>query len=131
MKSSPFVLQKTVVKSDLDTLDHVNNVIYLQWVQEVAKAHWEKATGHLKEDFGHWIVRSHHITYKQAVKLGDKLQIETYVKHSRGALSERLVNIFLQNSRILMAHCSTQWCYVSTDTHKPISIPKSVIEILN
>ncbi len=100
MKSSPFVLQKTVVKSDLDTLDHVNNVIYLQWVQEVAKAHLEKATVHLKEDFGHWIIRNHHITYKQAVKLGDKLQIETYVKHSRGALSERLVNIFLQDSRI-------------------------------
>ena len=81
MKSSPFVLQKTVVKSDLDTLEHVNNVIYLQWVQEIVKARWEKVTASLKEDFGYWIFRSHHITYKQAVKLGDKLQIETYVKY--------------------------------------------------
>ena len=79
MKSSPFALQKTVVKSDLDTLEHVNNIIYLQWVQEIAKAHLEKVTAQLKQDFGHWIVRSHNITYKQAAKLGDKLQLETYV----------------------------------------------------
>ena len=131
MKSSPFVLQKIVVKSDLDTLEHVNNIIYLQWVQEIAKAHWEKVTAQLKEDFGHWIVRSHNISYKQAAKLGDKLKIETYVKHSRGALSERIVDIFFQNSRNLVAHCSTQWCYVLKNTHKPICIPKSVIEILN
>ena len=39
MKSSPFVLQKTVVKSDLDTLEHENNAIYLQWlVQEIVKS---------------------------------------------------------------------------------------------
>ena len=131
MKSSPFVLQKIVVKSDLDTLEHVNNVIYLHWVQEIAKAHWEKVTSNLRVDFGYWIVRSHHITYKRAVRLGDKLQIETNVKYCRGVLSERIVKIFFQNSRILAAHCSTLWCFVSTDKHKPLCIPQSVIEILS
>ena len=47
MSSDPsterFVLPITVEASDIDELGHVNNVVYLRWVQEIATAHWQAA----------------------------------------------------------------------------------------
>jgi len=130
MKPSPFCIEKTVVQSDLDALDHVNNVVYLKWVQEAALAHWEHLIDGKTQTFGFWVVRSHHITYKQPALLGDALLLETYVAQTRGTLSERVVEIYKKESRTLLAHCRTQWCYLDTKNLKPISIPTSVSQLL-
>ncbi len=34
-----FVTNYTVVKSNIDELNHVNNVVYLQWIQDIANLH--------------------------------------------------------------------------------------------
>lgn len=41
-----FTLERTVLPEHLDTLNHVNNVQYLYWVQEAAQAHWEALIAH-------------------------------------------------------------------------------------
>lgn len=131
MKQNLFVLHKTVVQDDLDDLNHVNNVVYLQWVQEAAKAHWQTLIANQTQEFGYWVVRSHHITYKQAAQLGDLLKIETFVKQTRGMLSERIVNFYLEQSRTLIASCSTQWCYLDINSLKPKLIPVTVNNLLS
>ena len=58
----------------LDELQHVNNVQYLQWVQDIAGAHWQHLIANREETFGLWVVRSHHIEYKRQAKLGDQIR---------------------------------------------------------
>lgn len=126
MKS--YSMTTEVLPEHIDTLGHVNNVQYLCWVQDAAHNHWEALIQNIDKPLGVWVVRSHSITYKQAALEGDKLTIKTYVKQSRGVLSERIVEIFNAEKKLL-AVCSTQWCYINPINQKPEMIPNTVLEL--
>jgi acyl-CoA thioester hydrolase len=117
-----------VLTEHIDALGHVNNVQYLYWVQDAAHNHWEALIQNIDKPLGVWVVRSHSITYKQAALEGDKLTLKTYVKQSRGVLSERIVEIFNAEQKLL-AVCSTQWCYINPINQKPEMIPNTVLEL--
>ena len=82
-----FTLTTKVLAEHIDNLGHVNNVQYLQWVQEAAFAHWEALIQNQKETLGIWVVRSHSITYKNPAFINDEITLKTYVKQSKGVLS--------------------------------------------
>ncbi|MCH1432971.1 MAG: acyl-CoA thioesterase [Flavobacteriaceae bacterium] len=126
MKS--YSMTTEVLTEHIDTLGHVNNVQYLYWVQDAAHKHWEALIQNIDKPLGVWVVRSHSITYKQAALEGDKLTLKTYVKQSRGVLSERIVEIFNAEQKLL-AVCSTQWCYINPINQKPEMIPNTVLEL--
>jgi acyl-CoA thioester hydrolase len=115
-----------VEESHLDELQHVNNVQYLKWVQDIAEAHWQHLIRDNPTEFGLWVVRSHHIEYKRQVKLGDRLRVVTHVELTEGFLSERRVRFFLEDSNTLVAQCSTQWCYLDPLSQKLLRIPEEV-----
>lgn len=116
----------TVTSEHLDELQHVNNVQYLQWVQDVAGAHWQHLIRDNPTEFGLWVVRSHHIEYKRQAKLGDTLRVVTHVATAEGFQSERRVRFFLGDTKTLVSQCSTQWCYLDPKTHKLLRIPPEV-----
>lgn len=126
MKS--YSMTTEVLPEHIDALGHVNNVQYLYWVQDAAHNHWEALIQNIDKPLGVWVVRSHSITYKQAALEGDKLTLKTYVKQSRGVLSERTVEIFNAEQKLL-AVCSTQWCYINPINQKPEMIPNTVLEL--
>lgn len=126
MKS--YSMTTEVLTEHIDALGHVNNVQYLYWVQDAAHNHWEALIQNIDKPLGVWVVRSHSITYKQAALEGDKLTLKTYVKQSRGVLSERIVEIFNAEQKLLVV-CSTQWCYINPINQKPEMIPNTVLEL--
>ena len=126
MKS--YSMTTEVLPEHIDALGHVNNVQYLYWVQDAAHNHWEALIQNIDKPLGVWVVRSHSITYKQAALEGDKLTLKTYVKQSRGVLSERIVEIFNAEQKLL-AVCSSQWCYINPINQKPEMIPNTVLEL--
>ena len=109
-----------------DELEHVNNVQYLQWVQDIAGAHWQSLIAGKEETFGLWVVRSHHIEYKRQVKLGDRLRIVTHVEVTEGFQSERHVRFFLGDTPTLVVQCRTQWCYLDAQSHRLLRIPPEI-----
>lgn len=115
-----------VASTHLDDLNHVNNVQYLQWVQDIAGAHWQQLIANREEAFGLWVVRSHHIEYKRQAKLGDTLRVVTHVELTEGFQSERHVRFYLGNTTTLIAQCKTQWCYLDAQTHKLLRIPPAI-----
>jgi acyl-CoA thioester hydrolase len=125
----PFEQILQVEKVHLDELNHVNNVQYLQWVQDIAGAHWQSLIIGKKESFGLWVVRSHHIEYKRQAKLGDALRILTHVELTAGFMSERKVHFYLGDSSTLVAQCSTQWCYLDPTTQKLLRIPEEIHDL--
>ncbi len=126
MKS--YSMTTEVLTKHIDALGHVNNVQYLYWVQDAAHNHWEALIQNINKPLGVWVVRSHSITYKQAALMGDTLTLKTRVKQIRGVLSERIVEIF-NAERKLLAVCSTQWCYINPINQKPELIPDSILEL--
>jgi len=119
----------TVTKEHLDDLDHVNNVQYLLWAQEIAKAHWENIKGLTEEKAAVWMVRNHQVTYRLGAFLGDTIRIETHVKELRGPLSLRVVAFFNDKNNQLLVHCETQWCWVDQKSRKPVKVTDQIKEL--
>jgi len=120
--------EKTVVvkKEDLDDLEHVNNVRYLQWVQDISKEHWQSKASKEIQDSVVWVVMNHNINYKLAAKLNDVIQIRTHIEKSRGAVSVRVVEMFDSKTNRLLVRSSTEWCLLNAKTLKPNRISEDI-----
>ena len=125
-----FTQEKEVLSEHLDEFNHVNNIRYLEWVQEISKKHWNILTRNKKYEFQIWIVRSHNIVYKKRAKLGNELLLETYVKECKNYISERIVNVLQKKNLEVIAQCKTTWCYVNKISYNLERIPKEVKELL-
>ncbi|WP_430907787.1 acyl-CoA thioesterase [Maribacter sp. 2-571] len=83
-----------VAKKDLDELYHVNNVRFVQWIQDISKAHWELLVGDEMRKNMVWVVTHHDISYKGAATEDQELRIKTYISESKGAQSMRIVEFY-------------------------------------
>lgn len=121
-----YVHRRTVTEDDLDDLHHVNNVRYVQWIQDIAKEHWEvRATDELKKRFI-WVVIRHEIDYKKQAFLGDDLLIETYVGEITFVTSERYVNIKNAETGEILVAAKSMWCLLDADSKRPTKITEDL-----
>ncbi|MDU8886887.1 acyl-CoA thioesterase [Yeosuana sp. MJ-SS3] len=119
----------TVSDSDLDSLNHVNNVRYVQWVNDIAKEHWQKnATPNMLKDH-FWVMINHCIEYKSSALLNDQVKLKTFVIKSEGVTSTRVVEMYNEKNEKLIARSETNWCFMNSQTKKPTRITQEVIDL--
>ncbi|MEY8848668.1 acyl-CoA thioesterase [Psychroserpens sp. XS_ASV72] len=121
----------TVTESDLDSRNHVNNVRYVQWVQDIAEADWTSNTSEDLRSLFFWVMISHHIQYKSEAVLGDVLLLKTYVKTSEGVKSIRMVDIYNKDTGKLLTTSETIWCLISHETKRPARITQEIISVFS
>ena len=122
----PYSIKLTVTEKDLDDLRHVNNVRYLDWIQQISKDHWQnKAEESLQKEFV-WVVRKHTILYYSGAKLDDELLLETEIINSKGPISTRRVVIKDNKTDKLVVTSETDWCLVNPTSMRPVRIPDSI-----
>ncbi|MEP3839143.1 MAG: thioesterase family protein [Algibacter sp.] len=120
-----------VAQTHIDDLNHVNNVHYVQWVQDIAKAHWQsKASEELQAKYS-WFLLSHYIEYKSAALLNDTINLKTYIAKAEGATYTRIVEIHNANTNKLLAKSETKWCLVNAKTERPCRIPQEIVELFD
>lgn len=128
--SNPQIFEQniSVTRAHLDELNHVNNVQYLQWIQDVAKEHWlEAAQAEWLEKYA-WVALNHFIEYKKPAFLGDELLVQTHVHEFTGAKSKRLVRITNKKTGDLVVQSSTWWCMIDRETNKPMRLPAEMLK---
>jgi len=129
MTSEVFEYQISVEQSAIDEMNHVNNVVYLQWIQEIAKKHWEAKTDqNIRNNFV-WVVMKHEINYLSAAIEGDTITIRTWIAQHHGAKSERHTSIIHTATQKQIVSASTTWCLLNKKTLKPHRIPKEISEL--
>ncbi|EAR15816.1 acyl-CoA thioesterase [Robiginitalea biformata] len=121
---------RRVAPEDLDNLDHVNNIRYLEWVQELAGDHWAQLTRPEWDADYIWVVKSHQIQYHRSALLGEELALETFVEEARGAISKRVVEIRMRDSLDPVATCKTEWCLLEKSRLTPVRMPSGMIAAL-
>ncbi len=117
---------KQVEQADLDELQHVNNVRYVQWIQDISRAHWESIAPEEIRKTAIWVVRQHLIQYRNAAKLGDTLRMQTYIKKSEGAISTRVVEMEDLSSGKPIVRSETEWCLLDSHTYRPMRISEEI-----
>ena len=120
MEINPEIYEKKIVVEEkhLDKQNHVNNVQYVQWVQDVAEEHWEtRATQEQRKKYI-WVVVRHEIDYKKEAFLGDNISLQTYVGDATHVTSIRHVIIKNADNGKLLAEAKTTWCLLDSKTKK-------------
>lgn len=122
-----FFYKTQVIDTDIDALNHANNLCYIRWMQEAATAHstengWPEAR-YQQAGYG-WVVRRHEITYLESAKLNDEIGIETWVSDIKRASSTRQFRI-RSNDRLL-AEAQTNWAFINYATLRLMKIPDEV-----
>lgn len=113
---------------DIDQLGHVNNVVYLRWVQDVAIAHWRAQATPEQQHEILWVVVRHEIDYKRPALLGDEVIACTWVGEAGVRDFERLTDILRARDRKLLAHARTLWCPISARSGRAITVTPDVRE---
>jgi len=118
----------SVLPGDIDEQNHVNNTVYLRWVQEVASAHWRAiASSEAQEGIG-WVVLRHEIDYKAPACLGDDVVLRTWVGKATRLTFERFTEILRSNDRQLLSTARTLWCPINAQTGRPVRVSAEVRE---
>ncbi|WP_420602010.1 acyl-CoA thioesterase [Flagellimonas sp.] len=120
-----------VKQDDLDELNHVNNIRYVEWIQEISKKHWIAATTPAVRDKMIWVVKNHNITYSKSAILGDTIEVSTYIKGTKGPLSIRVVEIKNNKTGNVLVNACTEWCLLDAETFKPKRVPVAVQNLFN
>jgi len=119
-----------VREDEIDAQGHVNNLQYLEWMQTAAVAH-SSAQGwpperYLNSDAG-WVVRSHHIEYRQPAFARERVVVVTWVSNFKRIRSLRKYKIIRPADDTVLAVASTDWVYVGFDRRMPRQIPEELI----
>ena len=117
-----FELTVAVLPADIDELGHVNNTVYLRWVQDAATAHWEALASAEAQAAIVWVVLRHEIDYKMAARAGDKILLRTWVGQASRLTFERFTEILRAGDRSLLAQARTLWCPINPGTGRPTRV---------
>ncbi len=117
-----------VQKNDIDLLDHVNNVVYLQWVNDISEKHWNILSNEDIDSKYYWVATRHEIDYVNQAILGDQITVYTWIGKTGGVRSIRNVHIYRKET--LLAKAKTTWCLVDKKTNKPTRIQQDILNIL-
>jgi len=123
---APFEMELTIAPEDIDLMGHVNNIVYVRWIQQVATAHWDQAATPQEQATLLWMVTRHEIDYKRQAFLGDTLRARTWVGQARRRSFERHTEITRSQDGKLIAKALTLWCPVDAEHKKPTSVSDEV-----
>ena len=111
----------------IDELGHVNNAVWVQWIQQVAVAHWDSLADPAHKNAYFWVVVRHEIDYLRGAVAGDRIIARTWVGDApHGARFDRLMEFVGADGKICV-HAKTQWAIIDKASGRPIRVPPEVI----
>lgn len=111
-----------IVRAEADDLDerrHVNNLVYVRWVQQIAVAHWRALAPGEDQASIAWVVLRQEVDYLHPAFLGDEVVLRTWVGTASGLSFERHTEILRRSDGRMLARARTLWCPVDAQTGRP------------
>ena len=127
MSRPTFELEFVARAEHIDELGHVNNAVWVQWIQQVAVAHWEAVAdpSHWNDYF--WVVVRHEIDYLRAAHEGDRITARTWVGEApKGAKFDRHME-FCGSDGPICVRARTDWAIIDKALGRPIRVPPEVV----
>ena len=116
----------TAAAADTDELGHVNNAVWVRWIQEVATAHWMAVAAREHIDAYAWVVTRHEIDYRGSVLPGETVTATTWVDAPpRGARFDRLMEFRGSDGKLKVA-ARTTWAMLDRASGRILRVPQDV-----
>ncbi len=131
--SSTYSKTITIPQSAIDENGHVNNVIYVQWMQDIAVEHYESigGTNPTKLIGATWVVHEHRIEYLLPAYAGEEIEIRTWVENLRRVRSLRKYEFVRKSDGKTLVRGETDWVFVDVKSGRPIAVPETVSAVFS
>lgn len=117
-----FTLAITATQADIDELGHVNNAVWVRWIQQIATAHWEAVAPPEHRAAYIWVVTRHEIDYRGNVSAGEQVIAETWVDTlPQGARFDRKVRFLGPDGRVRVEAVTT-WALIDRSTGRLLRV---------
>ena len=127
MNRPVFELEFTASAEHIDELGHVNNAVWVQWIQTIAVAHWHSVCDPAHHDAYFWVVVRHEIDYLRAAVAGDIVTARTWVGEApQGARFDRFMEFTGPDGKICV-RAKTQWAIIDKALGRPVRVPTEVV----
>ena len=121
-----------IPESAIDENGHVNNVVYVQWMQDIAVEHYASIGGIAAQGpDSTWVVREHRIEYFLPAFLGEEIEIKTWVENIRRVRSLRKYEFIRKADGKVLVKGETDWVFVDVKTGSPRAIPEEVSNVFS
>ena len=120
-----------IPENAIDENGHVNNVAYVQWMQDIAVEHYESIGGTRPTQLvgATWVVREHRIEYLLPAFAGEAIEIKTWVENIRRVRSLRKYEFMRIADKKTLVRGETDWVFVNLQTGAPRAIPDEVSKV--
>jgi acyl-CoA thioester hydrolase len=121
-----------IPRSAIDENGHVNNVAYVQWMQDIAVEHYSSIGGvRAQGPDATWVVREHKIEYLLPAFAGEEIEIKTWVENIRRVRSLRKYEFVRKSDGKVLVRGETDWVFVELKSGMPRAIPEEVSKVFS
>ena len=121
-----------IPRSVIDENGHVNNVAYVQWMQDIAVEHYTSIGGVIAQGLdATWVVREHKIEYFLPAFADEEVEVKTWVENLRRVRSLRKYEFVRKSDGRVLVKGETDWVFVDVKTGAPRAIPDEVSRVFS
>lgn len=130
----PIIYSKNIIipQTAIDENGHVNNVAYVQWMQDIAVEHYASIGGvEAQGPTATWVIREHRVEYFLPAFAGEEIEIKTWVESIRRVRSLRKYEFVRKADGKILVKGETDWVFVDVKTGSPRAIPEEVTNVFS
>ncbi|QZD91068.1 acyl-CoA thioesterase [Qipengyuania aurantiaca] len=125
--SASFTQDFTAKHEHIDELGHVNNTVWVRWIQDLATAHWADTARPEDAERFFWVVTRHEIDYRGNVSEGETVTGETWIEgEPRGATSIRRVDFRNAAGKVIVS-AATTWAMLDRESQRLVRVREDVL----
>jgi len=123
---SEYSLEITAQPEDIDELGHVNNAVWVRWIQDLATAHWNAIAPPEAIEKYIWVVTRHEIDYRGNVGAGETVTARTWISEPpKGARFWRNVSFTGMDGKLKVS-AQTNWAIIDQASGRPVRVPQEL-----
>ena len=123
---TPFTRNFTAQPDDIDALGHVNNAVWVRWIQEMATSHWQAVADPAHIAAYHWVVTRHEIDYRGNIAAGESVTARSWIESEpKGAQFDRRVDFVDAKGKVIV-RANTTWAMIDTITGRLVRVRPEV-----
>ena len=115
-----------ISSADIDHMGHVNNSVYLKWVQDAVVQYWEKVAPTEAVAKHLWVALKHEISYRRPTFLNDAVVADVIAEQVQGARA--LFTTVIRRGEEVLAEVKSTWCCLDAASKRPARLAKDVVQ---
>jgi acyl-CoA thioester hydrolase len=127
MASEAFHFQIGIGPDDIDHMGHVNNSVYLKWVQDAVVRFWESVAPAEAVAQHLWVALQHQITYRRPAFLDDLVVADVVAEKAAGARA--MFTTVIKRGEDVLAEVQSTWCCLDAATRRPARLARDIVRL--